>query len=89
MKIEELKPKFVDEMPREKEDGILYISEKFGLAIHLCACGCGEQTVTPTREWKLTNNEGKITLRPSIGNFRGEHPYHAHYYVTENRIEWL
>ena len=28
-----------------------------------------------------------ITLRPSIGNF--SIPYKSHYYITENKVEWL
>lgn len=90
-RINELKPAYVNHMPDVFEPGILYISDPFGLAIHLCACGCGGQTVTPLsdKEWKLTDKGGTITLRPSIGNFSGENPYHAHYYVTDNKIEWL
>lgn len=78
--------------PSVKEPGILYISEFYKIAIHLCACGCGMQSVTPLGdgEWKLTQNEDStITLRPSIGNFMGQNPYHAHYYITNNKIVWL
>ena len=92
--INELKIEYVEYMPKVKEDGILYISERFGLAIHLCACGCGIETVTPIfkdhKGWKLTTNDkGEVTLRPSIGNFNGEKLYHAHYYITNNKIEIL
>ena len=90
-KINELTPMFFEELPEKKEPGILYISEEYGkTAVHLCACGCGVQSVTPIGEgeWTLTKNEGKVTLRPSIGNFSGENPYHAHYHITENKIEW-
>lgn len=93
MKIKTLTPKYLKELPKEKEEGILYISKEFGLAIHLCACGCGVETVTPfapdLEPWTMTENNGLITLRPSIGNFKGERPYHAHYYITDNEIEWL
>ncbi len=91
MKINELIPQFVEFTPDVLDSGVLYISEEFKVAIHLCACGCGTKTVTPIKEgeWTLTKNGGKVTLRPSIGNFMGEDPYHAHYYVTDNKIEWL
>lgn len=89
----ELKPMYVITIPKVKEHGILYISHKFEIAIHLCACGCGRETVTPLKEWKLTKTiikgNTKFTLRPSIGNFSGEKPYHAHYYITDNKIQWL
>ena len=59
-------PKFYDEIPNILENGILYISEKYKTAIHLCACGCGEHTVTPlgdknklnVKEWSFINNNG-------------------------------
>jgi len=92
MKISEVTLKYVEQMPSpgEKEEGILYISEKFRLAIHLCACGCGIETVTPTNKWKLkTEKDGTVTLSPSIGNFNGEHPYHAHYFIRKNKIIWV
>lgn len=89
-KVFEIKPEYVEFMPDKLEEGILYISERFETAIHLCACGCGEKTVTPigAGEWTITKQDDKITLRPSIGNFSGESPYHAHYFITANKIEW-
>lgn len=90
-KLFELKPEHVDIVPAQLEQGVLYISNKYKVAIHLCACGCGGKTVTPLGEgeWLLNDNNGKITLRPSIGNWQGENPYHAHYYITDNKIDWL
>ncbi len=97
-RINELKPVFVKHIPPELESGILYVSEEYECVIHLCACGCGGKTVTPfnciidghDHGWKYTRTpDDKITLRPSIGNFMGENPYHAHYYITENKIQWL
>lgn len=84
-------PVYCNEIPRDLEEGNIYISKEFHIAIHLCACGCGEKTVTPliAGEWAMTENVlGEITLRPSIGNFKGENPYHAHYYITDNKINW-
>lgn len=91
MRIDYLEPFFVNSMPPIKfmSDGKLYISKKFGLAIHLCACGCKGQAVTSFDRWKLTEKDGKVTLRPSIANWSGQTPYHAHYYITNNKIEWL
>jgi hypothetical protein len=98
MKIYELTPIFCKHIPNWKgmEQGILYISEFYEVSNHLCACGCGQQTVLPfTREknygknWSMTvNSDSKISFLPSIGNFSGEKPYHAHYYITENKIIW-
>ena len=94
MKIFEILPVYVDTISEELEEGKLYISLKYGIAIHLCACGCKGKTVTGLaprwkNDWTLIDNDGKVTLRPSIGNFSGENPYHAHYFITNNKIEWL
>lgn len=89
-KLYELTPIHCVEIPADLEEGKLYISNQFEIAIHLCACGCGGKTVTPTSQegWTLTESEGKVTLRPSIGNWSGENPYHAHYFITDNKIDW-
>jgi hypothetical protein len=87
-----LEPVFCEEIEKELEEGKLYISEKYKIAIHLCACGCKQKSVTPINkpnEWTLTKNENKVSLSPSIGNFSWEAPnYHAHYVITDNKIEW-
>jgi hypothetical protein len=91
-KIVEFTPKFLVDrscMPEKKEDGVLYISMAFNLAIHKCACGCGIETVMPFKgphSWNFTNNEGKITFSPSILN-----PFplcNSHYYIEENKVRW-
>lgn len=79
-------------MPETLEHGILYVSKKFELAIHLCACGCGIETVTPFHTTGSESNRGWAwddsgTLTPSIGN--NKFPCRSHYYVTETRIIWL
>jgi hypothetical protein len=75
----------VEFVPKPLEEGILYHSATYGSAIHLCACGCGNKTVTPLGEngWTLTPGP---TLRPSIGNLK---ICGSHYYVTDGRIDWL
>ena len=90
MKVQELTPEYSDELPQIKKEGVLYISHMYKVAIHLCACGCGKEAVCPLKhnEWTLTEQDGLCTLRPSIGNFNGENPYHAHYFITNNKIEW-
>lgn len=89
----EIIPVYTDIIPESyrMEEGKLYISREHSTAIHLCPNGCRREVVTPLGdgEWTLTEKDGKVTLRPSIGNWKGQHPYHAHYYITENRIEML
>jgi len=61
--------------------------QHFKTAIHLCACGCKEQVVTPLNKvtgWVLT--EGP-TLNPSIGNqnFKCK----SHYFINEGNVLFL
>ena len=89
-RIDILMPEYVNEIPKTLKKGIIYICQEFGITAHLCACGCGGKTIAPLGkgEWSLNDSNGKITLRPSIGNWSGQKPYHAHYYITDNKIEW-
>ena len=75
-------------MPKVKEEGIIYISLRFRTAIHLCACGCGNETVTPINEneWNLIDDENGITLSPSIGNFSFE--CKSHYWIRNSKVVW-
>lgn len=88
---ESLRTVLCEYMPRwkDKEPGILYFSEKYELAIHLCACGCGGETVTRTDAggWTITfDDEGAATLSPSIGN--QSWPCGSHYWVQHGKIVW-
>lgn len=90
-RIDELKPIYANTIDEDLQEGVLYISQPYNVAIHLCACGCLEKVVTPINkpnEWHLTDNNGLVSLHPSIGNFKGENPYHAHYFITNNKIIW-
>lgn len=91
----EIKPRFVETIPYpdELEYGVLYISERYGVAQHLCPCGCGDRCVIDLQPewrtgWKMTmDEEGRVTLRPSILNPSCK--IRSHYYITENKIDWL
>lgn len=89
--IQELEPIYVEFIPDVLESGKLYISSKYKVANHLCACGCGEQTVTPLdtngKCWHLIEIEGKVSLTPSIGNQKFQ--CRAHYMITDNMIIWI
>ena len=62
----------VDYMPKELEPGVLYVSEEFDAAAHLCPCGCGSKIRTPLgpTDWALEENDNGPTLHPSIGNWQ-------------------
>lgn len=75
-------------LPKELEEGVLYVSEEFGVAGHLCPCGCKNKIITPigSTEWFFKEVNGKATLYPSIGNW--QLPCKSHYWVTDGTIEW-
>lgn len=81
-------PQFVELMPDQLEDGVLYISEKYGTAIHKCCCGCGQKVVTPLSpaKWQLRRSGEAVTLYPSIGNWNFS--CQSHYWIRRNRVEW-
>jgi hypothetical protein len=78
----------VHHMQVKLESGILYVSEEFEIAAHLCACGCGNKIVTPLgpTDWSFKVEKGKPTLYPSIGNW--QLPCQSHYWIRKGKIEW-
>lgn len=88
MKSTIISPHFVEFVPEEIDEGILYISEVHGTAIHKCCCGCGEEVVTPLTpaDWHLRKQGSTVSLTPSIGNWN--YACQSHYWIRENRVEW-
>ena len=80
--------KFVEFIPDQLEEGILYISVKYCTAVHKCFCGCGQEVVTPLSptDWELIFNGKSVTLYPSIGNWSLE--CRSHYWIKNDRVEW-
>jgi hypothetical protein len=75
-------------MPKDLKPGILYVSEEFDIAIHLCACGCGTKIKTPigATEWSIRETHGGPTLRPSVGNW--QEACQSHYLIINGEIVW-
>ena len=88
MKLRQVSPEFVDEMPRELEPGKLYVCCQYRAVKHLCACGCGVQISTPLHPtaWTLTCDGVSVSLWPSIGNWSEQ--CQSHYWISNNRIHW-
>jgi len=78
----------VDVMPPVLESGIVYFSEEFEIAIHLCACECGAKITTPIgfTEWSITETPTGPTLYPSIGNW--QLPCKSHYFIRQGEVVW-
>jgi hypothetical protein len=79
---------FVEFIPEAPSEGVLYISLEYCTALHMCACGCGREVITPLSptDWKLIFNGKSVSLDPSIGNWSFE--CESHYWVTRNKIRW-
>lgn len=83
--------RYVEYIPTSEkmEHGVMYVSRMFQTAVHLCACGCGCQSVTPfgsIHGWEFKSKGTKVSLSPSILNTNC--PNRAHYFVRDNKIVW-
>lgn len=88
MKRTTITPVFVDFIPEELNEGVMYISETHNTIVHRCCCGCGLEVVTPLSpvDWQLKREGKLITIRPSIGNWN--YPCQSHYLITRNKVDW-
>lgn len=77
----------VERFPAVIEPGILYWSREFKMCAHNCACGCGDVIQLPVDElnYRITEEAGGVTLRPSVGNWN---ICDAHYLITRGGVEW-
>jgi hypothetical protein len=80
--------KFVEFIPQEIEEGVLYISVEYGTARHKCCCGCGSDVITPITptDWKLIYDGETVSLSPSIGSWNL--PCQSHYFIRNNKVIW-
>lgn len=83
-----LETKFVELIPSELVEGILYISVEYGTVVHRCACGCRNKVVTPLTptDWRMTYNGETVSLNPSVGSWNL--PCKSHYWIEENEVVW-
>lgn len=81
--------RFLTSVPAELEDGVLYVSLEYATAIHLCACGCRREVITPLDpgKWSMTFDGAAVALRPSIGNW--SYPCRSHYWIERGgNVRW-
>jgi len=88
MKLRTIRPCFVEFIPKELDEGVLYISDKYKVAVHKCASGCGEKVVTALSpaDWQIRKKGELVSLYPSIGNWNFS--CRSHYWIRDNRIVW-
>jgi hypothetical protein len=88
MTTERLVPEFIESGKDSMNPGTLYVSIEYGTCGHLCACGCGNEVITPLSpaQWAFTYDGKNASLRPSIGNW--SLPCKSHYIVDRGNIRW-
>jgi hypothetical protein len=86
--MQDIKLHRVHYIPNNLEPRILYVSEEYCVAAHLCPCGCGHKVITPIgpTDWSFEVFNDKPSLYPSIGNW--QIPCKSHYWVTRGEIVW-
>lgn len=80
--------KFVEQIPERLEEGVLYISIEYATVMHLCACGCGHEVVTPLSptDWEMTFDGETVSLAPSIGSWSLK--CQSHYWIRRGGVRW-
>lgn len=88
MKVKQLKHHFVASIPEQIDHGTLYISLDFATMMHLCACGCGREVVTPLspKDWRMTYDGRSVSVHPSVGSW--SLPCRSHYVIKNGSIRW-
>jgi hypothetical protein len=83
-----VRAEFVETIPDNLDDGVIYISKKYRAALHNCCCGCGEEVSTPIgpTEYSVKMEDGGVTVKPSIGNH--DFPCRSHYVIKRGSIVW-
>jgi hypothetical protein len=83
-----LKHEFVETIPAILQDGTIYVCIPYSTAVHKCACGCGNEVVTPITptDWQLTFDGETISLYPSVGSWNL--PCQSHYFIRRNKMQW-
>lgn len=73
-------------IPGEISEGILYYSEEYDIAVHICPCGCGNRIYTPIgpTDWEISINQTNVTLFPSISNWQ---QCKSHYWIVDGRFD--
>lgn len=88
MRHDHLQHQFVEYIPEQLEEGVLYISIEYMTVTHLCCCGCRQEvstTISPT-DWRLIYDGKTVSLEPSIGSW--SLPCRSHYFITRNLVVW-
>jgi hypothetical protein len=83
-----IRHEFVEFIPKDREEGVLYVSIPYATAVHNCFCGCGSKVVTPISPvgWQISFDGETVSLTPSVGNWA--FACRSHYVVKRNVAVW-
>lgn len=83
-----IRHEFVEFIPKELENGVLYVSIPYATAVHNCFCGCGSKVVTPISPvgWQLIFDGETVSLWPSVGSWN--FPCRSHYIIRRDAAVW-
>ena len=83
-----MRHEFISSAPTQLEPATLYVSLQYRSVLHLCACGCGAEVVTPLApdEWSVTFDGATISLAPSVGN--DSLVCRSHYWIRQSEMHW-
>jgi hypothetical protein len=87
VKVQAIRPQYVEQLPEQLEEGVLYICEEFDLTAHKCCCGCGEDVynkLSPVKWQLIRMPDGSVSLTPSIGNWN--YACRSHYWIERNHV---
>lgn len=88
--IKKYKHFITDAIPEKEkmEQGVLYISLKYNICIHLCPCGCKNEVALPIspNNWQIIYTGVNVSLTPSIGSF--DLKCKSHYFLVDGKIKW-
>ena len=79
---------FVRFIPRDMDDGMLYISLEYAVIVHRCFCGCRSEVVTPLspNDWRMIFDGESVSLWPSVGNWSFQ--CKSHYWIWAGQVVW-
>lgn len=83
-----IRHEFVEFIPKERQDGVLYVSIPYATAVHSCFCGCGLKVVTPISPvgWNLIYDGETVSLWPSVGSW--SFLCRSHYVIRHDTVLW-
>lgn len=77
----------VERLPENPVEHVLYVSHKFEMTLHRCACGCGHKVFTFLGDGhEVIGHQNSPTVIPSIGVWDAK--CRSHYFIERGKVVW-